>query len=146
MDGSTLDGTKSFCDPYVFNTAVTRAKSLVIAVGNPFLLLKMEAHFVREYGEEHNAHCWSTYLDFCIQNESLHFHSKLGLTDDQISDEMEKIKKEIARTPQRATAILREENVRLKEENTHYKGEVETLKEENLNLKQQLQERGIRDP
>ena len=68
-DGSTRNPTRSLCDPYVFNTAVTRAKSLVVAVGNPFFLLKMEQQVVRLHGKRGN--CWSTFLKNCIEKGTL---------------------------------------------------------------------------
>ena len=43
LDGglvSPSDPTKSISDRFVFNTVITRSRSLVVAVGNPFLLLK----------------------------------------------------------------------------------------------------------
>ena len=50
-DGNTCNPTKSPCDRYVFNTVLTRAKSLVVAVGSPLVLLNTEAHMVKLYGE-----------------------------------------------------------------------------------------------
>lgn len=70
-DGSTRNPTRSLCDPYVFNTAVTRAKSLVVAVGNPFLLLSMERQIIKHYGNKGN--CWSTYLKLCMKHRTLEF-------------------------------------------------------------------------
>ena len=57
--GRSLNPTKSVCNRYVFNTAVTRAKSLVVCVGNPFLLLKME--------EQSEFKCWKEYLKRCME-------------------------------------------------------------------------------
>ena len=71
-DGSTRNPTRSLCDPYVFNTALTRAKSLVIAVGNPFLLLNMEKQMIKRYSSK-KGHCWSTFLKTCIDNSTLKF-------------------------------------------------------------------------
>ena len=75
-DGSpAIDSSKSLCNPFVFNTANTRAESLVVAVGNPFLLLKTELHMVEQYGTE--AKCWSKYLKHCIERDSLIFTESL---------------------------------------------------------------------
>ena len=41
-EGESKNPTKSPCNQYVFNTAITRAQSLVVCVGNPFLLMKIE--------------------------------------------------------------------------------------------------------
>ena len=57
------------CDPYVFNTALTRAQSLVVAVGNPFLLLKTENHMEHKY--EFKVKCWQEYLKRCIEYKTL---------------------------------------------------------------------------
>jgi hypothetical protein len=64
----SLDPSKSLSNPYVFNTASTRAESLVVGVGNPFLLLKIEKHMVEQYGAK--ANCWSRYLKHCIENDT----------------------------------------------------------------------------
>lgn len=74
--GSTRNPTRSLCDPYVFNTAVTRARSLVVAVGNPFFLLRMEQQVVRQHGKRGN--CWSTFLKNCIQRGTLQLPKALS--------------------------------------------------------------------
>ena len=56
--------TKSFCNCYVFNTALTRAQSLVVVAGNPFLLLKVEAAMPKPKG------CWREYLRRCIDHNT----------------------------------------------------------------------------
>ena len=56
--------TKSFCNRYVFNTALTRAQSLVVVAGNPFLLLKVEAAMPEPMG------CWRAYLRRCIDHNT----------------------------------------------------------------------------
>ena len=68
-NGKTKDSTKSISDPSVFITALTRAQSLVVAVGNPFMLLKREKHMVEKYGDR--GHCWSLFLKACLDNKSL---------------------------------------------------------------------------
>ena len=68
-DGKTKDSTKSISDPSVFITALTHAQSLVVAVGNPFMLLKREKHMVEKYGDR--GHCWSLFLKMCLDNNSL---------------------------------------------------------------------------
>ena len=67
-DGNTRNPTKSICDPFVFNTAITRAKSLVVSFGNPYLLLAIEEHMVRKYGRI--GKCWSTYIMECLMRGS----------------------------------------------------------------------------
>ncbi len=64
--GNTTNPTKSLCDPYVFNTVLTRSKSLVVAAGSPLALLGIEEHMVKKYGRK--ARCWSSYLRICLEN------------------------------------------------------------------------------
>lgn len=87
--GETRDSTKSISDPSVFITALTRAQSLVVAVGNPFMLLKREEHMVKKYGDR--GHCWSLFLKACLDNNSISVHcpssnndSRLKLLTDRI--------------------------------------------------------------
>ena len=68
-NGETRDSTKSISDPHVFITAITRARSLVVAVGNPFMLLKREEHMVKKYGNR--GYCWSLFLKACLDNKSI---------------------------------------------------------------------------
>ena len=68
-NGETCDSTKSISDPHVFITAITRARSLVVAVGNPFMLLKREEHMVKKYGDR--GHCWSLFIKACLDNKSI---------------------------------------------------------------------------
>ena len=70
--------TKSISDPYVFNTAITRAQSLVVSVGNPFTLLKTEQHMKEKYGDR--GRCWTYYLTLCLQNNTIYFSDSLGIT------------------------------------------------------------------
>lgn len=64
--GNTTNPTKSPCNPYVFNTVLTRSKSLVVAVGSPLFLLKIEDHMKHVYGSR--AECWSNFLRVCLRN------------------------------------------------------------------------------
>lgn len=64
--GNTINPTKSPCDPYVFSSVLTRSKSLVVVVGCPEALLKIEEHMVMLYGNR--AHCWSSYMKHCMKN------------------------------------------------------------------------------
>ena len=80
-DGSSRNPTKGICDPYVFNTALTRAQSLVVAMGNPFLLLKMERHMVQKYPRIGKG--WSTYIRECLARGVLSFSPLLKLNPAQ---------------------------------------------------------------
>ena len=61
--GKTTNPTKSPCDRYVFNTVLTRSKSLVLVVGSPYALLRTEQHMTGEQGM-----CWNLYMRFCMEN------------------------------------------------------------------------------
>ena len=78
MDEScaTLDPVKSMCDQYVFNTVITRACSLVVAIGNPFRLMKIEAMGGRgdamtSQRSAGKVKCWQTFIFRCLQCRSL---------------------------------------------------------------------------
>ena len=72
---STIEPTDENCDPYdpvrsisselVFNTIMTRARSLIYCVGNPFVLC--------ELGNKYQVNCWKAYLQRCVQSETLQF-------------------------------------------------------------------------
>ncbi len=66
--GNTIAPTKSPCDPFVFNSVLTRSKSLVVAVGSPMALLGIEKHMVMQYGKK--AHCWSSYMRLCLERNT----------------------------------------------------------------------------
>ena len=90
-DGSTRNPTKSIADPYVFNTVITRARSLVVSVGNPYLLLKIEEHMERKYGEK--GKCWSKYLKRCLDNNTLTFHDSIQVLDAEKQERISQLKK-----------------------------------------------------
>ena len=80
--GATRDPVKSLCDQYVFNTVITRACSLVVAIGNPFRLMKIE-----EMGSQcdqdvdlsagKRKKCWQTFIFHCLQCKSLELTEEL---------------------------------------------------------------------
>ena len=76
--------TKSTCDRYVFNTAITRSQSLVVAVGNPSLLISVER--LRE------SQCWKEYIRRCIECRTFFLPS--GWNQEQ-SDAMENLLSEV---------------------------------------------------
>ena len=79
-DGDPINTTKSICDRYVFNTAITRSKLLVVAVGNPFLLLKMEENMIRKHDSTYKT--WSPYIKQCIECETFSYANISGpITD-----------------------------------------------------------------
>ena len=70
----SYDPVKSLCDQYVFNTVITRACSLVVAIGNPFRLMKIEEQAQIGYSES----CWLPYFYHCLQCQSLTLSSVLN--------------------------------------------------------------------
>ena len=81
-DGSpTIDPSKSLCNPHVFNTAITRAQNLVIAVGNPTNLLRTEKVMVRDPKYAHSGHCWSNFIKHCIEKDAISFSHPLEESD-----------------------------------------------------------------
>ncbi len=137
QDGSSVDAAKSFCDPYVFNTAITRAKSLVVAVGNPFLLLKIEDFFVKKYYKEHNARCWSTFFDMCMKKNSFYFAKALNLNKEDEALILDKIKVKIYDTEQHKIIQLEKEIETLKEEIATLAKEKDDLQQENAALRKE---------
>ena len=81
-NGETRNPTKSVCDLFVFNTAITRARSLIVSFGNPYLLLSIEEHMNQKYNRK--GHCWSQYIMMCLRENSL------IIPDSVISDRLQK--------------------------------------------------------
>ena len=63
-NGSPFDPLKSFSNPYIFNTAFGRARSLVVAAGNPFALMRAE-DATREPKD-----CWREFIRRCQDNNT----------------------------------------------------------------------------
>jgi len=104
-DGATCNPTKSTCNRYVFNTAITRAQSLVVAVGNPFMLLRMERHMVQKYGEK--GKCWSNYLKLCLDHGTLTVHDSLRVPESDKSRCIQELKKLIGEPLSTFTSDIR---------------------------------------
>ena len=83
-DGELINQTKSVSDRYIFNTAITRSQSLVVVVGNPFLLLKIEKHMLQKYGE--GAECWTPYIKQCIECKTFTYSERLRKSLEVCSD------------------------------------------------------------
>ena len=73
VDGrcATRDPVKSLCDQYVFNTVITRARSLVMAFGNPFRLMEIERNLANKGVSTLVRKCWQTLFYSCLQCNSL---------------------------------------------------------------------------
>ena len=57
-----VDILKSLCHPAVFHTAITKSKCLVVAVGNPLVLMMCEATVDKPMW------CWKEFINRCINN------------------------------------------------------------------------------
>lgn len=73
--GETRNPTKSICDPLIFNTALTRARSLIVSFGNPYLLLSIEEHMNQTYSG--GGRCWSQYMLKCLHRGTLIIHDSI---------------------------------------------------------------------
>ena len=73
---ATRDPVKSLCDQYVFNTVITRACSLVVAIGNPFRLMHIEGKLADSANESKN--CWQAFFYYCLQCNSLVLSKQLN--------------------------------------------------------------------
>ena len=67
--GEPSNPTKSFVTPRIFNTVLSRSKSLVVAIGDPFFVLNVE----KKMGNKEK--CWKNYLNFCLRYRSVTYDS-----------------------------------------------------------------------
>ena len=70
-DGRSKNHSRSPCAQQVFNTVITRAKSLVVCAGNPLLLMTTEKFMDNE------AFCWKEYIKRCLLNKTFYFPPEL---------------------------------------------------------------------
>ena len=75
LEGEPKNSTKSVSNRYVFNTVITCAQSLVVAVGNPFLLLHIEK-VMKIINEQKAVNCWSVFIRQCMECNTFHFTDK----------------------------------------------------------------------
>ena len=61
--------TKSLFNHFVFNTVITRAKTLVVAVGKPLELLEFEDKNIENTKGE--LKCWHEYLNLCAEEDAI---------------------------------------------------------------------------
>ena len=85
--GRPFDVLKSLCHPAVFNTAITRSRSLVVAVGNPLMLMLAEATM------DEPKWCWREFIHRCLHNKTFVIPSFLERKYLQIEEIMRNIRK-----------------------------------------------------
>lgn len=83
-NGTPKNTTKTIMNRYVFNTALTRARYLVVAVGNPLQLLDKEENIAKLDPENHCFPCWREYIRRCIECKS--FHLPEGLSTEKLKE------------------------------------------------------------
>ena len=92
-EGKPTNPTKSPCSQYVFNTAITRSKSLVVCAGNPFLLMKSEKHMDNE------CQCWRNFIRRCIENKTLYVPSSSFMPPDKLEQQLLKLQRKVFSVP-----------------------------------------------
>ncbi len=63
-EGKPLNPVRSICNKFVFNTVITRSRSLVVAFGNPLLLINGSSKL--------SNNCWSEFIQRSITCQSFH--------------------------------------------------------------------------
>ena len=92
-EGKPMNPTKSPCSQYVFNTAITRSKSLVVCAGNPFLLMKSEKQMDNE------CQCWRDFIRRCFENKTLYVPNGHSMAPDELEEHLLKLQREVFSTP-----------------------------------------------
>ena len=87
-EGASKNPTKTPCNQYVFNTALTRAKSLVVCAGNPFLLMKVE----KRTKNTDKQPFWAEYIRRCIENETFIVPASLQMSNTDCRDKVSKLR------------------------------------------------------
>ena len=87
QDYSPSDPVKSMCDRYMFNTIITRPKSLIVAIGNPFRLCKVEKKMLKE-----SPACWSEYMYQCWEGDSFLLSAALREDLGACKNQLDKLK------------------------------------------------------
>ena len=91
-EGRSENPTKTPCSQYVFNTALTRAKSLVVCAGNPFLLMKIEEYMKNECS------CWKDYIRRCVLSKTFHIPPKVSAGMKTVQESLQCLQVEIFQT------------------------------------------------
>ena len=74
--------TKSLCNPNIFYTVISHARALVVAVGNPLQLLKIEEVMGSVLGCKER--CWREYLRRCLKHKALYFPQSYSSSDKEM--------------------------------------------------------------
>ena len=85
LSGRPFDVLKSFCHPAVFNTAITRSQSLVVAVGNPLVLMMSEATI------DEPKWCWREFVLRCMAKNTFIVSDNLENPNDKVRDQFQRI-------------------------------------------------------
>ena len=86
-DGKPCNTVRSICNEYVFNTVITRSRSLLFAVGNPFLLHRTGSHF--------KVNCWAEYIQRCIVCQSFHLLEAPEIKEEDLPRMMSTLAKQV---------------------------------------------------
>ena len=122
-EGKSKNPTKTPCNQYVFNTALTRAKSLVVCAGNPFLLMKIEKLTKKV---DSNKFFWAQYIKRCIENETFIVPSVLGLSNEYRYEKLSELR-ELVFTTERPTKSVNPSSEKLDSITNAYKKAFENL-------------------
>ena len=119
-NGLSMNPTKSPCGQYVFNTVITRAKSLVVCVGNPFILLRVEKRMNNE------RLVWKDYLRRCLIAKTLHAPCSQKEAMDLTEGRFEVLQKELLFSENKICVNEKDSILqsyqRMLRKNSHYKG------------------------
>ena len=88
-NGASKNPTKTPCSQYVFNTALTRAKSLVVCAGNPFLLMKVE----KKTKNTDIQPFWAEYIRRCMENETFVTPESLQMSHDDCQEKIGELRR-----------------------------------------------------
>ena len=80
--------TKTMINRYIFNTALTRARYLVVAVGNPLQILRKEEEMYKSVPANQCFWCWKEFIKRCIECRSFYLPEKVSPDDRKEFTEM----------------------------------------------------------
>ena len=121
-EGASKNPTKTPCSQYVFNTALTRAKSLVVCAGNPFLLMKVE----KRTKNTDKQPFWAKYIQRCIENETFIVPASLQMSNTDRRDKVSKLRALVFKSDSR-TKLVNSSSDRLDSITMAYKKAFENL-------------------